>query len=194
MRMRDDTVGDPDRDPTAVVHAVLDAGVTMLDTADMYGNEELVGRTIRGRREDVVLCSKFGVIWGDGGDWSVRADAAYVHEACAASLRRLDVDVIDVYYLHHRSEHTPVEETVAAMADLIGEGKVRALGLSNVTDEDLRRAHLVHPITALQEQWSLTRVSHLRDNVAAADLTLTAGELERLDAASAGNDRSPVES
>lgn len=94
---------------------------------------------------------------GWGGDWSVRADAEYVHAACEASLRRLGVETIDVYYLHHRSDETPIEETVTAMAQLISEGKVRALGLSNVTEEDLRRAHAVHPITALQEEWSLAQ-------------------------------------
>lgn len=159
MRMREDTTGDADRDSVAVVHAALDAGVTLVDTADMYGNEELVGRTIRGRRDEVVLCSKFGVIWGEGGDWTVRADAAYVREACEASLRRLGVETIDLYYLHTRCEETPIEETVEAMADLVVEGKVRALGLSNVTDEDLRRAHAVHPIMALQEEWSLAQRS-----------------------------------
>ena len=154
---RDDTVSDADRDPVAVVHAALDAGVIMLDTADMYGNEALVGRTIRGRRDEVLLCSKFGVVWGDDGDWSVRADAAYVHQACEASLRRLDVETIDLYYLHHRSDKTPIEETITAMAALVEKGKVRALGLSNVTEEDLRRAHAVYPITVLQEEWSLAR-------------------------------------
>jgi len=121
----------------------------------MYGNETLVGRAISGRRDEVLLCSKFGVIWGEGDDWSVRADAAYVQQACEASLRRLEVDVIDLYYLHHRSDETPIEETVAAMADLVEQGKVRTLGLSNVTGDDLLRANAVHPITAVQEAWSL---------------------------------------
>ena len=92
---------------------------------------------------------------GEGDDWSVHADAAYVHRACEASLRRLEVEVIDLYYLHHRSDETPIEETVGAMADLVEQGKVLTLGLSNVTPEDLRRAHAVHPITAVQEAWSL---------------------------------------
>jgi aryl-alcohol dehydrogenase-like predicted oxidoreductase len=161
MRLRAPAPGaaaDPDRDPVAVVHAALDAGVTLLDTAEMYGNEELVGRAVAGRRDEVLLCSKFGVVWGPSGrfdDWSVRADAATVARSCEASLRRLGVDVIDLYYLHHRSEETPVEETVTAMADLVAAGKVRAIGLSNVTVDDLRRACAVHPVAALQEQWSL---------------------------------------
>jgi aryl-alcohol dehydrogenase-like predicted oxidoreductase len=149
---------DPDRDPVAVVHAAVDAGVTLLDTAEMYGNEELVGRAVAGRRDEVLLCSKFGVVWGRSGrfdDWSVRADRATVLRSCEASLRRLGVDVIDLYYLHHRSEETPIEETVTAMAELVAAGKVRAVGLSNVTVDDLRRAHAVHPVTALQEEWSL---------------------------------------
>jgi len=155
MRLRDGEVRDPDRDPIAVVNHALDAGITWVDTADMYGNEALVGRAISGRRDEVFLCSKFGVVWGDDGDWSVRADAAYVQQACEASLRRLDVDVIDLYYLHHRSDETPIEETVGAMAALVEQGKIRTLGLSNVTEEDHRRAHTVHPIYAAQESWSL---------------------------------------
>ncbi|WP_207632332.1 aldo/keto reductase [Occultella kanbiaonis] len=157
MRLREDTAADPDRDPVAVVHAALDAGVTMVDTADAYQNEELIGRTIRGRRGEVLLASKFGLVWGAGiaGSFEVRADPAYVQQACEASLRRLDVEVIDLYYLHHRSDTIPIEDTVGAMSDLVTQGKVRALGLSNVTAEDLRRAHAVHPIAALQEQWSV---------------------------------------
>ncbi len=173
MRLRDEPGQEPDRDPVAVVHAALDAGITMLDTADMYGNEELVGRTIRGRRDEVLLCSKFGVVWGDGGDWSVRADADYVRDACEASLQRLGVDAIDLYYLHHRSDSTPIEETVTAMAGLVGAGKVRAVGLSNVTEEDLRRAHAVHPVTAVQEEWSLVGRDVERVLPAVAELGVT---------------------
>ena len=124
----------------------------------MYGNEELVGRTIAGRRDEVTLCSKFGVRWGDSGrfdDWSVHADAATVVSSCEGSLRRLGVETIDLYYLHHRSEDTPIEETVTAMAGLVAAGKIRAVGLSNVTVDDVRRAHAVHPVLAVQEQWSL---------------------------------------
>lgn len=157
MRLRDETAVGTDRDPVAVVHAALDAGISMVDTADAYQNEELVGRAIRGRRDEVLLASKFGLVWRTevAGGFDVRADPSYVRQACEASLRRLGVDVIDLYYLHHRSEKTPIEETVAAMADLVAQGKVLALGLSNVTAQDLRRAHAVHPIAALQEQWSV---------------------------------------
>ncbi len=155
MRLREKPVEDSDRDPVAVINHALDAGVTVVDTADLYRNEALVGRAISSRRDEVTLCSKFGVVWGDGDDWSVRADPAYVRQACEASLRRLGADVIDLYYLHHRSDKTPIEETVTAMAELIEQGKVRALGLSNVTAEDVRRASAVHPITAVQESWSL---------------------------------------
>lgn len=159
MRLRDESTDGTDRDPLAVIHAALDAGITMVDTADAYQNEELVGRAIRGRRDEVLLASKFGLVWRDkiAGGFDVRADRSYVRQASEASLRRLRVDVIDLYYLHHRSQTTPIEETVGAMAELVGQGKVRALGLSNVTAEDLRRAHAVHPIAAIQEQWSLVQ-------------------------------------
>jgi aryl-alcohol dehydrogenase-like predicted oxidoreductase len=159
MRLRDGVFDSSDSDPAAVINAALDAGIAMVDTADAYQNEELVGRVIRSRRDEALLASKYGLVWRDtvAGDYEVRADPAYVRQACEASLRRLGVDVIDLYYLHHRSDRTPIEETVEAMAQLLGEGKVRALGLSNVTAEDLRRAHAVHPIAALQEQWSLAQ-------------------------------------
>ena len=147
-----------DRDPVILVHTALDSGITLLDTAEMYGNEELVGRAIAGRRDEVTICSKFGIRWGDSGrfdDWSVNADAATVVSSCEGSLRRLGVETIDLYYLHHRSEETPIEETVTAMAGLVSAGKIRAVGLSNVTVDDVRRAHAVHPVLAVQEQWSL---------------------------------------
>jgi aryl-alcohol dehydrogenase-like predicted oxidoreductase len=156
MTMRDSTVGDPDRDPAAVVGAALDAGVTLVDTAHLYGNEALVGRAVAGRRDEVLLATKFGVLWRGEGDWYVRADAAFVRESCEASLRRLGVDTIDLFYLHHRSDETPIEETVGAMADLVRAGAVRGIGLSNVTADDLRRAAAVHPVVAVQERWSLT--------------------------------------
>ena len=268
MRFGNGTPADADRDPAAVIGAALDAGIGLLDTADVYGTEEVVGRAIRGRREEVLLCTKFGLVFHPDGNWSVRADAGYVRSACEASLTRLGVDTVDLLYLHHRSSETPIEETVAAMAGLVDSGAVRFLGLSNVTEDDLRRAHAVHPIAAVQEEWSLvqrgverllpalvelgvpvvahsptghgllqatgeddpalgelraaltevaaghgaepgqvalawvharrqrwglpvvplpgtTRVSHLLANVAAADLALSAAELERLDALSA---------
>lgn len=157
MRLSDSDPN-PDRDPVILVHTALDSGITLLDTAEMYGNEELVGRAIAGRRDEVTICSKFGVRWGDSGrfdDWSVHADAATVVSSCEGSLRRLGVETIDLYYLHHRSEETPIEETVTAMAGLVAAGKIRAVGLSNVTVDDIRRAHAVHPVLAVQEQWSL---------------------------------------
>jgi len=159
MRLRDEAVDDTDRDPVAVIHAALDAGITLIDTADAYQNEEMVGRAIRGRRQEVLLASKFGLVARDEmtGSFDVRADRAYVHQASEASLRRLGTEVIDLYYLHHRSDTVPIEETVGAMAELVAQGKVRALGLSNVTAADLRRAHAVHPIAALQQEWSLVQ-------------------------------------
>ncbi len=160
MRLADDGRGDPDRDPAALVRTAVELGVAVLDTAEMYGNEELVGRAVAPHREQVVLCTKFGVYRGPSGrpeDWSVRADPATVRAAIEGSLRRLDVEAVDLYYLHHRSEDTPIEDTVGAMADLVREGKVRALGLSNVTADDVRRAQAVHPVQAVQEAWSLAR-------------------------------------
>jgi len=158
MHLAEDGSADADRQPAALVEAAVRAGVTLLDTAEMYGNEEAVGRAVAPHRDEVILCSKFGVYRGPSGrpdDWSVRADGATVRSACEGSLRRLGVDTIDLYYLHHRSEETPVEETVGAMAELCRQGKIRAIGLSNVTVEDIRRAHAVHPVQAVQEEYSL---------------------------------------
>ncbi|MGE0539573.1 MAG: aldo/keto reductase [Dehalococcoidia bacterium] len=143
----------------ATIDRALDRGVTLLDTSDAYGphlNEELVGRTIRGRRDQVVLATKFGVVRIDGPPFvQVRADPAYVREACDASLRRLGVEYIDLYYCHRMDPTVPIEETVGAMADLVTAGKVRYLGLSEASAETLRRAVSVHPIAALQSEWSL---------------------------------------
>jgi aryl-alcohol dehydrogenase-like predicted oxidoreductase len=143
----------------ATIHRALDLGVTFLDTADMYGphlNEELVGRAVAGRRDEVVLATKFGIVrTADPAVRTIRGDAAYVREACEASLRRLDVDHIDLYYQHRSDAGTPIEETVGAMAELVTEGKVRYLGLSEAAPDTLRRATAVHPITALQSEWSL---------------------------------------
>lgn len=159
MRLRPQTADDPDLDPFRVIDTALDLGATMIDTADAYGNEELVGNAIRDRRDEVQLASKFGLVWHDetAGGFDVRADPDYVRQACEASLGRLDVELIDLYYLHHRSDDIPIEETVGAMATLVDQGKVRVLGLSNVTASDLRRANAVHPISALQEQWSVVQ-------------------------------------
>ncbi len=143
----------------ATIHRALDLGITFLDTADMYGvgrNEELVGRAIRGRRSEVVLATKFGNVRGaDGSFLGVNGRPEYVRSACDASLGRLSVDVIDLYYQHRVDPSTPIEETVGAMADLVREGKVRYLGLSEAAPQTIRRAHAVHPITALQTEYSL---------------------------------------
>jgi aryl-alcohol dehydrogenase-like predicted oxidoreductase len=150
--------GDDD-ESIATIHRALDLGVNFLDTSDMYGpyrNEELVGRAIAGRRDEVVLATKFGIVRGENpADRSIRGDRAYVRQACDASLRRLGVDHIDLYYQHRTDANTPIEETVGAMADLVTEGKVRHLGLSESVPDTMRRAAAVHPISALQSEWSL---------------------------------------
>lgn len=147
-------------DGVAVIHHALDRGVTLLDTADMYGphrNEELVGRAVRDRRRNVMLATKFGIVRdaSEPSRRSVNGRPEYVRASCEGSLRRLGVDTIDLYYLHRRDKSTPIEETVGAMARLVDEGKVRFLGLSEVSSDTLRRAHATHPISALQSEWSL---------------------------------------
>ncbi|MGV9333429.1 aldo/keto reductase [Nocardia sp. NPDC003726] len=147
-----------DEQSIATLHHALDLGVTLLDTADFYGaghNEELIGRAIAGRRDDVVLATKFGFANRLGEPTRIRGDAVYVRQACEASLRRLGVDHIDLYYLHRVDPQVPIEETVGAMAELVREGKVRHLGLSEASADTIRRAHAVHPIAALQSEWSL---------------------------------------
>lgn len=148
-----------DEESIATIHRSLDLGVNFLDTADIYGtgdNEELVGKAIRDRREEVFLATKFGLSWGkDKMPQGVDGRPEYVRTAIDASLRRLRVDVIDLYYLHRVDPNTPIEETVGAMAELVRQGKVRFLGLSEVSSATLRRAHSVHPITALQTEYSL---------------------------------------
>jgi aryl-alcohol dehydrogenase-like predicted oxidoreductase len=150
--------GDED-ESIATIHRAIDLGVTFLDTADMYGpftNERLVGKAIAGRRDEVQLATKFGNVRGEDGSFrGVRGDAAYVRECCDASLRRLGVDHIDLYYQHRVDPETPIEETVGAMKELVGAGKVRFLGLSEAGIETIRRAHAVHPISALQSEYSL---------------------------------------
>lgn len=144
----------------ATIERALDLGVTMLDTADVYGphtNERLVGRTIQRRREQVVLATKFGIVRdpADPTGRSFRGDPDYVRSSCDASLERLGVEYIDLYYMHRRDQSVPIEETVGAMAELVESGKVRYLGLSEVNPDTLRRAVATHPIAALQSEWSL---------------------------------------
>ncbi|MER7502755.1 aldo/keto reductase [Nonomuraea pusilla] len=165
-----------EQESIAVIHRALDLGVTFLDTADMYGmghNEELVGRAIKSRRDEVVLATKFG-IRREGGTRSVDNSPEYVRAACDASLRRLGVDHIDVYYMHRRDPEVPVEESVGAMAELVREGKVRHLGLSEVSADTLRRAAAVHPIAALQSEYSLFTRGLEREILPAARETGTA--------------------
>lgn len=141
------------------IHQALDWGINFLDTADMYGtghNEELVGRAIKDRRDKVVLATKFGNVRGpDGSFKGVNGKPSYVKEACDASLKRLGVNVIDLYYQHRVDPDTPIEETVGAMADLVKQGKVRFLGLSEAAPQTIRRAYSVYPISALQTEYSL---------------------------------------
>jgi len=148
-----------DAESIATIHRAIELGVTFLDTADMYGpyiNEELVGRAIAGKRERVVVATKFGIVRGPTpADRGVSGRPEYVRSSCEESLKRLGVDVIDLYYLHRRDPAVAIEETVGAMADLVRAGKVRHLGLSEVSVETLRRASAVHPITALQNEYSL---------------------------------------
>ena len=148
-----------EQESVATIHRALDRGVCFLDTADMYGsgrNEELVGRAIKGRRDEVFLATKFGNVRGPNGEFmGVRGDPDYVFEACDASLQRLGVEVIDLYYQHRVDVNVPIEETVGAMAQLVDEGKVRFLGLSEAAPETIRKAHAAHPITAVQTELSL---------------------------------------
>ncbi|MGH8426782.1 MAG: aldo/keto reductase [Gammaproteobacteria bacterium] len=148
-----------DAESVATIHRALDLGVSFLDTADMYGagrNEKLVGRAVRDRRGEVVLATKFGNIRGPNGEYhGISGRPEYVRDACEASLKRLGTDHIDLYYQHRVDRNTPIEDTVGAMAELVKAGKVRHLGLSEAAPETIRRACAVHPIAALQTEYSL---------------------------------------
>jgi aryl-alcohol dehydrogenase-like predicted oxidoreductase len=148
-----------EQESIATIHRALELGITFLDTADMYGpftNEKLVGKAIAGRREEVVLATKFGNERGeDGTRIGINGSPEYVHKACDASLQRLGVDHIDLYYQHRVDQTVAIEETVGAMKELVEAGKVRHLGLSEASPDTIRRAHAVHPITALQTEYSL---------------------------------------
>ena len=150
------SVGDDDA-AVALIHRALDLGMTLLDTADIYGVSELqVGKALRGRRNDAVLATKFGFVAGQpGNERAVNGTPQYVARACDTSLKRLGVDSIDLYYLHRVDPAVPIEDTVGAMAELVQLGKVRHLGLSEVSAETLRRAHAIHPIAAVQTEYSL---------------------------------------
>jgi len=151
--------GTDDDESIRTIHRALELGVTLIDTAEIYGpfvNEELVGRAIKGRRGDVVLATKFGLVSHAGaGPWNIDSSPANVRTAVEGSLRRLGTDYIDLYYQHRVDPNTPIEDTVGAVAELIGEGKVRHMGLSEAWVDTIRRAHAVHPITALQSEYSL---------------------------------------
>jgi aryl-alcohol dehydrogenase-like predicted oxidoreductase len=152
--------GDADEDEAiATIHRALELGVTLLDTADMYGpfkNERLVGRAIRDRRDSVVIATKFGNVRGENGErLGIRGDAEYVRSACEASLERLGVDHVDLYYQHRVDPEVEIEETVGAMKELVDAGKARYLGLSEAGPDTIRRANAVHPISALQSEYSL---------------------------------------
>src|SRR2546428_1691528 len=147
-----------DEESIRVIHYALDKGVNFLDSADMYGwghNEELLGKALRGRREGVIVATKFGQTKGADGKQDVDGSPAYVLRACEASLKRLGIDVIDVYYQHRVDPKVPIEETIGAMKRLVEAGKVRAIGLSEARPETIRRAHKIHPIAAVQNEYSL---------------------------------------
>ncbi len=144
-----------DEEAIGLIHRALDLGITLLDTADVYGSSEVkVGKAIQGRRDQVVLATKFGFVAGSS-QYGINGKPDYVKSACDASLQRLRVDHIDLYYLHRVDPSTPIEETVGAMAELVRQGKVRQLGLSEANANTIRRAHAVHPLAAVQSEYSL---------------------------------------
>jgi aryl-alcohol dehydrogenase-like predicted oxidoreductase len=147
-----------ERESIATIDRAAELGITLLDTADQYGpytNEQLVGRALTGRRDQYVVATKFGFERKADGSQTINGRPEYVHRACDASLHRLDIDVIDLYYQHRLDRSVPIEETVGAMAELVQAGKVRYLGLSEAGSDNIRRANAVHPISAVQSEYSL---------------------------------------